>query len=542
MQEAKLTVTADVSKALVQLAKISNQFKGIEKELGALAKEAAEQIDNGLGKTEKKLTVMQRLAEAAGKGIKKSFANLIDIAAVAGGFQFGKQIGKSITETVALSDAVRKLSASFGIATDKRKDFQATLTKGLAKYGLSSEEAAGALQGLAGQGVTGADTVTSYATKGAQLASIGGETGNTGAITKGLAEVVRARGGSVQDTKAVDEIASVVAKAMETTGKSASEILASMEHSFENMTEEMKKVVSAKGMAQVATAAAVAGPGVEGLFEKITGAGLGEKQRQQAFGLDKLIDKQGNVNLGALQGIEEKINGLAKSVGVTKASEIVGGDEASGKALMHLIHNADRVGDRFKALDQASGDVTAVQQKNMGLTESLNANFNKVKGEFASFGSAATQGLTDFFTDTSKSDIGAAAVTFGGGMASAAGSLSGAAGIAGAIGLGTGGGGLGSAVVGGASALGLPAMLAAGGVGMAGYAGYKAMSTSEGRQALATGGSGQGGSDPGMLGDSIIKLANAINSWVTTSKKPIKVESVTRDLKDAKQPTRGATQ
>jgi hypothetical protein len=73
------------------------------------------------------------------------------------------------------------------------------MLKGLGEIGLGGEEAARALEGLGETQVRGESNLVEYSKTAGMLASIGGEKGKEGEISRGLAGVTQARGGDVND-------------------------------------------------------------------------------------------------------------------------------------------------------------------------------------------------------------------------------------------------------------------------------------------------------------------------------------------------------
>lgn len=444
--EVTLSVRSDLNKITEELGAIGAKSREVSSEI----KDTGKTISDGLTQQAKKTTTflqdVRSIAMRTGDALKEDFKTLVGINAALSAFKLNEMFRGSVKESVALSDSIQKFGTSLGIARGDFASFQTYLTKGLGDIGASSEEAASALEGLRGTGIQGKENIMAYAKTGVQLSSLGGERGKSGDITKLMAEVVRAQGKPLNAAN-MDVVARAVTKAMEVSGKSASEVLGTMKETFGGMATERKKTVTASGVSQMSVAESVAGPGATSGLTKFLKAGMLERLPAQMQGFGKIFTKEGGIDI---KGLKEFSKEFKRIPGDARASLKTFGnltdDEAQG--ITNLLERTDQLEGALGTLANASDDYADKFQKNMTMTEAFSANLNKVKGLFAGPMTAATQGLTHLLSKTSGSTGGAAAIVGGGALLTA---FMAKAGL-GTIGKALGMGGLAKGAMGGAIA------------------------------------------------------------------------------------------
>lgn len=415
--EVIVSVRTELQKILDQLGQITKK----NQEVAGSFKEHATGVDDAI-KTETKsvsnmFDQLRGLSRRVFDQMKQDFKSLASIKALESGLKISNQFEGTVKEVFNLSDAVRRLGNSFGIAKGDFAKFQGSLSKGFGDIGASSDEAAAALQGLTGTGLKGQGNVTEYAKTAAQLGMLSGERGQAGNIAGGLAGVVRAQGKDVNDVDAMRSIAREVTAVSKTTGKGASEVLRQMQDIFESMPDDLRKSMSPKAIGQIGLASVVGGPGAGAALKQFLGMGKEQRAGLEAQGFGKIFGKNGELNIKGLQDVAKELKG--RGVSSRMAAETLGLQGEAAEGMVRLIEKSDELA---KAMDESAGasqDYAKEARHSMGFGESFKANIRKVQGALGEHVGKITQGLTDVLSDASESTAGAAAVTLGGGALAA---------------------------------------------------------------------------------------------------------------------------
>lgn len=446
MANVQLNVKSELEKVVAQLERIKEAANEVSDTMGGVGKSTGKRVGDESKKVE---TMFSRIASSGRRladQLRSDFKTLLSLQSLQAGLSLSNQFGDSLKQTVSLSDSIKKFGTSLGIARQDFAKFQSQLTKGMGEIGMSSEEAADTIRGLAGTGVEGAEAVTSYSKSAAQLASLGGERGRAGDIAGMIASVVRAQGKNVNDPVAMQAVARSVSKAMEGTGKSASEVLTSMKDVFEAMPSEMRKAVTPEALASYAAAETVGGPGATSALKSFLTAGQFDPKRLalEAQGFGKVFTKEGGLDVGELKKFSESIK--QRGLDFRSSLKTAGFSEQEAEGLVRLTESADRVAQSMEKVRKASDDYEKKARQNMTLQEAFQSNVNKVKAMIAEPLSKGTQGITDLLGKAGETEGGAAAVVAGGAALSAILAGGGLRGI-GKV-LGGGAGGLGQTVMG----------------------------------------------------------------------------------------------
>lgn len=439
-------------------------------------------------------------------GLKDDFKTLVSVGSLAGGLKLSSTMKGTLSDTVALSDAVRKLSTVFKIATGDQAKFVGSLTQNLGRVGLGSTAAVNALQGLSTTQVRGQSNLIEYSKTAGMLASTSNQGGQEGTIASGLAGVVRSRGGNVNDVKQMQMVAEAVNRAHEATGGSVTDILGNMESIFTDMNDNFKRQMTPSSIAQLTAISAGGGKGGAGFIQSYLSQNSQLRAGLDAMGFGKLFSAKGGLNEGALKGVIGRGKGMGLNGDVIAGLTNMGLSEDQAKGLKMLYDQLDSVDKAAKEVATSTKTVAESFQQTKTLAEAFKGNFDRVKGVFATPLSRVAGGATDILKDTQKSLGGSLAVV--GGSALMAGLLTkiGLGGIGSALGIKNAqervlenngrtiqlvhvtnfsevGGKLGGSLLGGAASSVLPGAavvagtVAAGGLvagaGIAGYAGGK---------------------------------------------------------------------
>ncbi len=412
MAQAKLEVKSELNKIVEQLQKIATASGEVSSELKRAGVDVGESLEKEVKKVETFFGKLNSVGRRVADQLRGDFKSLASINALSGALKLSSQFSGSVKETIALSDAIRKLGASFGIAEKDFSSLQADLTKGMGEIGMSSEEAGETIKGLAGTGVQGKEPLKAYSMKSAQLASLGGEKGQGGNIAGMLAGVVRAQGKNVNDPKAMEAVASAVSKAMEGTGKSATDLLSHMQATFESMTTEQRKKTTASGLSSLAIAETVAGPQASAAIQKYLSMSKAEKAGLDAQGFKKIFTKEGGIDVKGLKEFAKEMK--QRGLDMRGSAQTFGFSPEEAEGLVRLTESADTLDAALQRTAKASDDLNKKTKKNMGMTEAFQANVNRLKGIVGGPMATATQGITDLLSSASESNTGASAVVAGG--------------------------------------------------------------------------------------------------------------------------------
>lgn len=391
---------------------------GKAKKVGAAFKESGDEVEEGLGRnvkrTEKFFAGLRSLSRRVADQLRGDFKSLLSINAVSDSLKLSNQFRGSISETVQLSDAIRKLGATFGIAGKDFQDFQENMTKGLGEIGMASDVGGRVMNGLSTTRVRGQEQIIDYSRTAGMLGSVGQEQGQEGAIAKALANVIQARGGNVNSKTEVDQLAEAVRRVFVETGAAPTATLRSMEDIFKNMPEDFRKTLTPNGLTNLAAASAVGGPGATKFLEEYLGK---SPIARQAF------DAQGGRGVFTDKGIDiEKFKGFAQSImgrvggDPRLAAQTLGLSEEAAEGFVRLARNLDKVKEAQERVTTTAGSLSEQYRSSMGFAESFRANINRVKKALASPLSFITQKGTDLLSGAAQSDAGAGAVVAGGGL------------------------------------------------------------------------------------------------------------------------------
>ena len=411
---AELNVRSELGKVVEELGKIRDKAEEVSKSLDEMGTTAGDTIGKKQKETETFFSRLSAVGRRTADALKRDFMAFASIGQLKGALSLANQFGDSIQQTVTLSDTIRKLGTSFGVARKDFSKFQDQLTKGLGDVGMSSDEAAATLKGLVGTGVQGAGAITEYAKASAQLASLGGERGKAGEVAKGLSGVVRAQGGNVNDPAQMQAVARAITKTMQGTGQSATQILGTIQKIFEKMPEEMRKKTTAEALTSYSAAETVAGPGATQALEKYLGMSQVERAGLDAQGFSKVFTAEGGLDIKALKEFSNEMR--KRGLDMRGSLQTAGFSPEEAEGLSRLADQSDRVAEAMERVSKASDDYTKETRKAMGLGEAFQSNINKVKGKITGVGSTITQGLSDALASASESTGGAVAVTAGAGV------------------------------------------------------------------------------------------------------------------------------
>ena len=195
----EISVRSSLQKVLDELEVIKKAAKETGDAFKQTGNGVAEGLNQNVKKTENFFTQLRSLSRRVADQLRGDFKSLISLNALTDALKLSNQLRQSLDQTVELSNTVRKLGTTFGIAGKDFVSFQTLMSEGLGELGLDSEVAAKALQGLSTTPVRGQENLLQYSKASGMLASIGGQKGQEGAIAKGMADVsIQARGGNVQ--------------------------------------------------------------------------------------------------------------------------------------------------------------------------------------------------------------------------------------------------------------------------------------------------------------------------------------------------------
>jgi len=430
--EVKITSRADLNNVIKELLKIRREGKATTEEMKNLGVQLNKTLGQSAKTTEEQIkksgTMMRRIASQ----LYSDFKALASLNALEGALKLSNQFQGAVTETIKLSDTIRKLGNSFGIAKKDFGSFEGSLVKGLGKIGASSEGASNALQGLTGLGVKGQSSIENLTTGAITLAGAGNEKGNEKQIAAQLGRTLQASGNNVNDVSAQQKLIGEVTASVKATGMESSKILGAMEQIFSTMDKSLRGKVGPEAMAQMATIAATVGPqATQAMQEYLSKSGVErmgmEQQGVNFFGKDGQLD---------VKNLVKFIQEGSKRIGFDprKSMESFGFSAEAAEGLVRIAEQSKTVEENMKALGNATRDNVQAYREGMGLMESFNGAINTVKGALLSKVGGLTQTVTDVISSQVGDTAGSTAIVAGGGILAAMLAGGGLRGIGGALG------------------------------------------------------------------------------------------------------------
>lgn len=569
MSNVELSVKSSLGKIIQEMDEIRKKAEEVQQSLKNTASGLDDNLKNNTKKTENYFSRLTQMGRSVADRLRSDFKSLVSINALQDALKLSNQFKGSIKETLNLSDAIRKLGQNFGIAAKDYASFQTKVVKGLGDLGLSSEVGARTMEGLATTPVRGQQQILGYAQTSGQLASVSRQQGQEGEISRGIAKVIQARGGDVNNLKSVESLAEDLRRVFNETGKGPTETLKVMEDLFARMPKDLRKSISSAGLTNLAAAANIGGPNATKFLEEYLGKSPIARMAFDAQGgkgvfNDKGIDIEKFRSFS--QGIMGRVGGDPRL-----AAETLGLSEDAAEGFVRLAESLDQVQTAQKRIANSTGSLNEQYRNNKGFVEAFHANINKVKALLAAPLSFMSQKGTDFLSGASESTGGAAGVVAGGGVLAAL--------LAGYGLKGVGKGLLGSVAKGGAAEAltgkevqpvyvvnaaeiaGGSALGGAGGKGIAGLLGKAGLVGAAGAGGVALGSMvlnpaldsyTQGKTSEGFEGNVVerlfFKLDRLLDGGISgvgneqfQKQQKVMVELNKRDLKESRQPTRGSS-
>lgn len=411
----ELSVRGSLQKVIDELGVIRDKAA----ETGEAFKETGKGVEDGLRNNTKRTetffgnlrSISRRLADQ----MRGDFKSLLSVNALTDAMKLSNQFRQNVAETVQLSDAVRKLGTTFGIAGKNFASFQANLTKGLGELGLGSEVGVAALEGLSQTPVRGQANIIGYAQQAGMLASISRDQGKEGDIARSIARVIQARGGDVNDPQQAMALAESLRKVFVQTGQTPAQSLKAMEDIFRSMPEDMRKALTSNALTNLTAAGAVAGPdSVKFLEEYLSKSPIARMAFEAQGGKGIVTDK--GIDINKFRTFAKDI--LGRVGGDPRlAAQTLGLSQEAAEGFVRLAENLDKVEDAQERVARTTGNINEQYRKSLGLGEAFKANLNRVKQSMAEPLSWASQKTTDLLGQASGSTAGSTAVVAGAGVA-----------------------------------------------------------------------------------------------------------------------------
>lgn len=416
-QQVELSVRSELKKIVEDLERITAASKSVHENLGKMGEQVGENVNETTKRTETYLARLRGLSGRVANQLRGDFRTLLSLGALKESMNLSSQFAGSVKEALTLSDTIRKLGTTFGIASKDFAGFQAKMMKGLGDIGLSSEVAANTLQGLAETPVRGQENILQYSRTSGELASMSRQQGREGEIAKGIAETIRARGGNVNSVDEMHKVAEDLRRVFNATGKGPADTLAAMKELFTGMSKDFRKSISSGGLANLAAASQVAGPNSTKFLEEYLSKSPIARMAMDAQGFKGVITNNG-IDVAKFQRVSKSILGRVGG-DPRMAAQTLGLSEDAAEGFIRLAESMDKVKAAQDAMKRSTGNIEEQYRGSLGMAESFKASINKVKQLVASPISWLTQGVTGGLSKASQSTGGALAVTAGGGLLAA---------------------------------------------------------------------------------------------------------------------------
>lgn len=433
-EEVILSVKAGLDAMIKQLDGLGNKAREVNDALGQTGKGVSSELANNTKDAEDFLGKLRTASLRTADQMRRDFKTLLSIGALGQSVNLASQFSGTIRETLSLNDAIRKLSATYGIADRDRARWQAGIMRGLGAVGLSSEVGAQTLQGLSKTPVRGEGEVLSYAKTSGMLASVAG--GNAGDIAEMLARVIQARGGNVHDLAQKDDLAENVRRVKVATGREAPDTLRAMEQLYLGMPEDLRKRTEPRALANMAGIGARI-PGSMGWLEHYSSMKPVERQKiDQQMDVRKIL-AGGQFNQAEFQ---RQAGGILGRIGFDPraSAETLGLSQEDAEGFVRLARSGSQVADVQGDIAHAAGTLYDQFMSSKTAFESLDSAVNQVTGSLSKLAANLTQGGTDLLS--AGQGTGALAVVGGTAMAAAILASLGFKGVGGALNMAAGAG------------------------------------------------------------------------------------------------------
>lgn len=415
-QEVVLVGRAELDAIYQSLKKVMDHSKEALGDVGQLGTRTNDALEKSTKNTERSIKQTGGALRRLSSQLYSDFKGLLSLQALQGGLKLSNQFAGSISESLKLTDSVRRLGPAFGVAAKDFGFFQAKLARGLGDIGVGSEAAANALQGMAGYGVSGIESATNLAKGAAELAQIGGEKGNEKAVAGGLASALQSQGKDVNDLGAQRRLIGEVTAAVTATGKGASEILKAMDDVFSGMPIELRRTLGPEAMAQLATVASTAGPGATKAFQEFMSKSTAERSGMEAQGFGSVF-KNGKIDMAVLGTLIKSFE--ARGLSAREGVESAGFSPEAAEGLVRLNEKAALVKENLDKLAKASRDSDAAFRSTLGPIDAFKGNINTIKGYIEETFMGVGQKAADVMSSTIGSPAGSGAVVGAGALAAA---------------------------------------------------------------------------------------------------------------------------
>lgn len=409
--EVIISVRSQLLNIAADLDKVTKASEGVSKNLKTAGNEVGKNIQRSTRETESFFNNMRGVSGRVAEEIKNDFKALFGLQALAGSLKMSSHFNKTISDTVALGDKLRKMSGIFDIAKNSFVDFESRLVKGMGAIGLGAEEAINSLEGLSQTQVRGEQNLIDYSTQSSALAQLSGQKGSEGDIAKGLANAVRDIGGDQNDPAQMRAMSEVVRSVYNSTGAKPTQILSDLSSILEKMPEDFRKSLNAKSVGSLATISSIAGPNAVAFLKDYLGASPIQRSKSDAMGFGGVMGPKGF----DVDKFNKAITNLTSNFPGDKrlmAQQVAGSPEAA-EGLIRISENLDKIREAEDKRSISIGDVTQQMHESMSMSEAFAASLNKVKSAMAGPMSKAQEGITEALTKASESDAGSAAVAIG---------------------------------------------------------------------------------------------------------------------------------
>lgn len=413
----QFSVRSSLGKIIKEMEELRDKAEDVSSSLKTVGQQTGESLNQQVKKTETFFGQLRSVGRRVADQLRGDFKALVSINALGDALKLSNQFRGSIAETINLSDAIRKLGTTFGIASKDFSSFQTKMVRGLGEIGMSSDVASRTLQGLADTPVRGDSALIGYSQKAGMLASVSREQGREGDIAKGIAKVLVARGGDANDLNQVASLAEDLRKVFNQTGKGPTETLRVMEDLFANMPKDLRKSISSSGLTNLAAASQLGGPNATKFLEEYLGK---SPIARMAF------EAQGGKGIFTEKGIDtEKFAKFAGSImgrvggDPRMAAQTLGLSDEAAEGFVRLAENLDKVKEAQDRMARSTGNLKDQYRASAGLGEAFKTNINKVKQLIAEPLSFISQKGSDVLSKSSESMVGAGAVVAGGGILAA---------------------------------------------------------------------------------------------------------------------------
>lgn len=379
----------EVETKLDSLMKGLNEIKRTSEQVGSsftnLGKQVGDSLRDQSRRTEDYLNHLGNFGRNVAESIKNEFQALLGVGGILGTFKLGEVLEKSIAASSNLTTVLARMRQSLHLNVQQTDELKSSFVKAFAAARLGAQDAANALEGLQGKGITNLEVLKNIAFTSARIATARGERGAAGKVSGGVVDLLQAQGiNPNKNPEAVSSLLDSIVKVSTVTGKKATEVEEAYRRIIDATVAEKKKALTPAGLAQTTLISTVLGPQFSSLIESVNKTPDIFKGVLRDF--KGIVKPNGEYDLGRLyQALQTaKRSGL----GTTVAAQTYGFDEKTASAIQTAINNYNDLSPLLNQYQSAQVDLNQATYDGMSAMEKLGSIVDVASAQVKEWGDA----------------------------------------------------------------------------------------------------------------------------------------------------------